>query len=122
MSTHEIRLIRLDGRGFVVELRGEFDLHNLEELRTLLDRVLGLRVPTFVDLSGVTFVDFHVLQELTTYHLLYAHHLSLCNPSWQVTRSVEASWLSEWIRFDSHPGPGVSAVPNEPPARAAAAS
>lgn len=122
MNAHEIRLRRLDGRRLMVELEGEFDLHNLEELRMLLDRVLGLRVPTFADLSGVTFLDFLVLQELTTYHLLYAHHFSLCNPSRQVARSVEASWLSEWIRFDSHPEPGTSEIPDEPPARATAAS
>jgi anti-anti-sigma regulatory factor len=41
--------------GVLVELRGEFDQHNWEDLRETLSGMLALRRPTLVDLSEVTF-------------------------------------------------------------------
>ncbi len=43
--------------GVLVELRGEFDRHNLEDLRETFSSVVALRRPTLVDLSRVTFLD-----------------------------------------------------------------
>lgn len=87
----------------VVKLLGEFDLYNLGELQDVLSQVASLRRPTFIDLSGVTFAEVQTLRELAICSWLYSHHLTLCNPSWQVRRSIEACGLAEWFRF--HPDP-----------------
>lgn len=47
----DIGIRRCDGEGAVVELRGEFDWHNLEDLRKTLSDAVALRRPTLVDLS-----------------------------------------------------------------------
>ena len=52
--------------GVLVELRGEFDKHNLKNLRETLSDVVALRRPTLVDLSEVTFLDVAATRELTT--------------------------------------------------------
>jgi anti-anti-sigma factor len=89
--------------GVLVELRGEFDRHNLEELRETLGDMVALRRPTVVDLSGVTFLDVGTTRELTIRSRLYAHHLVLHNPSLQVRRSVAACGFEEWFDFRSEP-------------------
>ena len=43
--------------GVLVELRGEFDQHNLEDLRETFSSVVALRRPTLVVFSRVTFLD-----------------------------------------------------------------
>ena len=83
----------------LVELRGEFDRHNLNDLRESLSDVVALRRPTFVDLSKVTFLDMGATLELAVRSQLYAHHLSLCNPSWQVRASVAACGFGAWLDF-----------------------
>ncbi len=83
----------------LVELEGEFDQHNLEDLQEVLSNVVSLRRPTWVDLSGVTFLDVGATRELTVRSRLYAHYLTLCNPSWQVRASVAACGFEEWIDF-----------------------
>jgi anti-anti-sigma factor len=85
----------------LVELEGEFDQHNLKDLQESLSNVVSLRRPTWVDLSGVTFLDVGATRELTIRSRLYAHHLSLCNPSWQVRASVAACGFEEWMNFSS---------------------
>ena len=86
--------------GMVVELEGEFDQHNLAELQeTLSNAVSSLRRPIRVDLSRVTFLDVGATRELTIRSRLYAHHLTLGNPSWQVRKSVAACGFEEWIDF-----------------------
>jgi hypothetical protein len=70
-------------------------------LQGTLNGVLGLRRPTIVDLSGITFLDLKSARELAVRSQLYAHHLSLRNPSSQVTASVEAFRLRHWIHFHS---------------------
>lgn len=85
--------------GVLVELRGEFDQHALETLRETLGGVVALRRPTTVELSGVTFLDIGTTRELTIRSRLYAHHLTLSNPSWQVRRSVAACGFEEWFDF-----------------------
>jgi len=76
-----IGIRKCDGGGVLVELRGEFDRHNLEDLRETLSDVAALRRPTLVDLSKVTFLDIGAIRELAVRSQLYAHHLTLYNPS-----------------------------------------
>lgn len=85
----------------LVGLRGEFDRNNLEDLRETLNALAVLRCPTMVDLSRVTFLDIEATRELAIRSQLYAHHLRLCNPSWQVRRSVAACRLDAWLDFRS---------------------
>ena len=85
--------------GVLVELEGEFDQHNLDDLQKTLRAVVALRRPTLVNLAGVTFLDVRATQELAVRYLLYAHHLSLCDPSWQVRASVKACGLGTWLNF-----------------------
>jgi len=98
---YRIEVREWDEEGVLVELRGEFDLHNLEELRETMSNTVALRRPTMIDLSGVTFIDVEATRELTIRSRLYAHHLTLCNPSWQVEASVAACGLGEWFAFRS---------------------
>ena len=100
---HAIEVREWGEGGVLVELRGEFDRHNLEDLRETLDAVLALRRQTVVDLSGVTFLDVGTTRELTIRSRLYAHHLTLRNPSPQVRASVRACGFEEWLDFRSDP-------------------
>ena len=85
--------------GLLVELRGEFDQYNLEDLQDVLSDVAALRRPTLVDLSGVTFLDIGATRELAIRSRLYAHHLALRNPSWQVRASVAACGFGPLLDF-----------------------
>jgi hypothetical protein len=85
--------------GVLVKLKGEFERHDLEDLRETLDDVLALRLPVALDLSGVDFLDVEATRELTVYSYIYAHHLTLHNPSWQVRASVAACGLGSWLVF-----------------------
>jgi anti-anti-sigma regulatory factor len=89
--------VRECGASVLVELWGEFDLFSLVNLREALNNVLGLRRPTLVDLSGITFLDLDSARELAVRAQLYAHHLFLRNPSPWVTASLEAFGLGGWI-------------------------
>ncbi len=100
---HVIEVREWGEGGVLVELRGEFDGHNLEDLRKILDSVVALRRPTMVDLSGVTFLDVDATRELTIRSRLYAHHLTFRNPSPQVCASVAACGFEEWFDFRSDP-------------------
>ena len=88
--------------GVLVELRGEFDQHNLEDLRETLNGVLALRRPTLMDLSGVTFLDIGTSRELVIRSRLYGHHLILHNLSWQVRASMAACGFETWVGFRSN--------------------
>ena len=70
--------------GMLVEFAGEFDRHDLKDLRETLDDVLSLRLPVALDLSGVNFLGVEATREVTIYSYLCSHHLTLRNPSWQV--------------------------------------
>ena len=100
---HVIEVRKWGEGGVLVELRGEFDGHNLEDLRQILDSVLALRRPTMVDVSGVTFLDLEATRELTIRSRLYAHHLTFRNPSPQARASVAACSFEEWFDFRSDP-------------------
>ena len=93
--------VRESGAGMLVELWGEFDLFSLGDLCRTLNGVLDLRKKILVDLSGITFLDLASTRELTVHAQLYADHLTLHNPSLQVTASVEAFRLASWVRFYS---------------------
>lgn len=96
---YDIEVRSSNGGGMTVELRGELDLISVTELRTTLDNVASLRRPTTVDLSGVTFLDLQSTRELAIRSQLYAHYLTLVNPSWQACASVKACKLEDWVRF-----------------------
>jgi anti-anti-sigma factor len=83
--------------GVLVELRGELDQYDLEDLRETFSGVVELRRPTLVDLSRITFLDVGCTRELALISQLYSHHLTLCNPSWQVRASVSACGLESWL-------------------------
>jgi anti-anti-sigma regulatory factor len=93
--------VRESGVGVSVELWGEFDVFSLGDLCRTLNGVLDLPKKTLVDLSGITFLDLASARELAVRAQLYAHHLALHNPSPQVTASVEAFGLGNWIPFYS---------------------
>jgi anti-anti-sigma regulatory factor len=67
--------------GVLVELRGELDQYELEDLRETFSGVVELRLQTLVDLSRITFLDVGCTRELALISQLYGHHLTLCNPS-----------------------------------------
>ena len=83
----------------LVELRGEFDQYNLEDLRETLSTVVALKRPALINLASVTFLDIGATRELAIRTQLYAHRLTLCNPSWQVRASVAACGFGEWFDF-----------------------
>lgn len=96
-------IVRSSGAGgMTIGLLGELDLSSAGDLRATLDNVASLRKPTVVDLSGVTFMDLQSTRELAVRSQLYAHHLTLVNPSWQVRASVKACKLEDWVRFERH--------------------
>jgi hypothetical protein len=93
--------VRQSGVCMLVELWGEFDLFSLGDLCRTLNGVLGLRRMTLVDLSGITFLDLASARELAVQAQLYAHRLTLHDPSLQVKASVEAFGLASWIPYHS---------------------
>lgn len=90
--------VRKSNEGDVlIELRGEFDRHNLEDLRETLSGVMALERPTLVDLAGVTFLDVGATRELAIRSHPYAQHLTLSNPSWQARASATACGFGTWF-------------------------
>ncbi len=83
-----------------IKLRGELDLFSINELRETLSGVSSLRRPTTIDLSDVEFIDIQSTRELAVRSQLYAHHVTLLNPSRQVRRSVKACKLGGWVKFE----------------------
>lgn len=80
-----------------IRLIGEFDVCDLEALRTALNLVRHLARPTLVDLSHVTFLDASCAMELVTSHLLRPELVRLVEPSWQVLSTAVACGLEEHI-------------------------
>ncbi len=87
--------------GTLVELSGEFDLHDLERLRGALDEAPAPQHPAVVDLSGVTFLDIRTTRELAIRSRLHAPHMTLLSPSPAVLASVAACGLGDWFSFDA---------------------
>ncbi len=100
---HVIEVREWGEGGVLVELGGEFDGHNLEYLRRILDSVVTLRRPTIVDLSRVAFLDVGATRELTIRSRLYGHHLTFRNPSPEVRASIAACGFRKWFDLGSDP-------------------
>jgi len=64
-TTTFIKISELDYLGILVELSGELDVRDLEHLRSALYDALSSGLPTYVNLSGVSFLDVRCAQELT---------------------------------------------------------
>ncbi len=88
---------RNEGRPILVKLSGEFDVRYQKMLEDNLGNCLASRRPTFVDLSGVTFMDSRCVQELVVYYQLGKERVALCDPSREVELSVAACDLENWI-------------------------
>ena len=100
-KTTGIRTRKLDELGTqVVELSGEFDVHDLETLRRVLDEVSSSGLPVHVDLFGVTFLDLRCTRELMVRSRLFEHR-PFCDPSWQAEASIGSCRLD---RIGSYPG------------------
>lgn len=80
-----------------ISLKGEFDVDGLEELRDTLNAAGPEAV---VDLSEVTFLDLDCVRELAFYCGIPTGGVRLVNPSWEVSASVAACGLDDWMRFD----------------------
>ncbi len=105
-----IRIGRAELRGVLIELTGEFDVHDLGTLRRTFDDTLSSGLPTYVDLSGVAFLDAACTRELAAqYHLygLYGRLLALRDPSWQAARPasgpvvLDTSLAPTWMESSS---------------------
>ena len=83
----------------LVELSGEFDLHDLQNLSDALGDAVSSGRAAVVDLSGVTFLDVGTTRELAVCSQLHAHQMTLHNPSWAVRASVAACGLESWFDF-----------------------
>lgn len=83
----------------LLEMRGEFDLSSLKDLKRNLDACASLREPVTVDLSGVTFLDSGCARELAVRSQLYAHRLILRSPSWETRATIHACGLDDWFDF-----------------------
>ena len=101
-TTQGIRVSDLDNRGILVELSGEFDVRDLEPLRRTLEGVSNSGLPTYVDLSGVTFLDVRCTRELAVRFDVYGRRLVLRNLSWQAEASFRACGFLD--RIASCPG------------------
>ena len=90
---------RGEGRPKLVKLSGEFDVRYQRILEDILSGCLASGRLTFVDLSGVTFMDSRCVRELAVYYQLGRGRVALCDPSWELELSVAACDLEGWIDF-----------------------
>jgi anti-anti-sigma factor len=75
----------MEAPSFVITLRGELDLSNVDEMRSSLASASG---PAVVDLSGVTYLDSTALYELGVLRKRVGN-VVLVAPSPQVRRTLE---------------------------------
>jgi len=83
----------------LVTLSGEFDVRYERILEDTLSDCLASGRPTFVDLSGVTFMDSRCVRELAIHYQLGEGRVALCDPSREIGLSVAACNLEEWMDF-----------------------
>jgi anti-anti-sigma regulatory factor len=84
--------------------RGELDIFCIGELKGTLADVSSRPGPVLMDLSGISFLDLQSARELAVRSLLHERHLTLINPSYQVTATVEALGLECRINLLSDTG------------------
>ena len=89
-ATTGITIGGLERSGVLIELCGEFDTGALESLREALDGASSSGLATYVDLSGVAFLDVRCALELAVRCPLHGDRLTLLNPSWQAVASFKA--------------------------------
>ena len=75
----------MEAPSFVITLRGELDLSNVDEMRSSLAGASG---PAVVDLSGVTYLDSTALYELGALRKRVGN-VVLVGPSAQIRRTLE---------------------------------
>lgn len=93
---------RREGRedqAVLVRLSGEFDARYERILEDTLGDCLASGRQTYVDLSGVTFMDSRCVRELAVHYQFGEGRLTLCDPSRETELSVAACDLEEWIDF-----------------------
>ena len=86
-------------RDVLVELSGEFDQHDLQNLSDALGGAVSSGRVAVVDLSGVTFLDVGTTRELAVRSQLHARQMTLHSPSTAVHASVAACGLESWFDF-----------------------
>ena len=91
--------VRCEVRPMLVKLCGEFDVLSQKILADTLSDCLASGRLTFVDLSGVTFMDSRCVQELAVYYQLGKERVALCDPSKELELSVAACDLEDWTDF-----------------------
>lgn len=95
-----IRIGTFEVPGILVKLSGELDVQSLHPLQRTFDDSLTSGLPTYVDLSGVTFLDVRCARELAVQdrrYLIYGNLLAFRNPSWQAEASFKACGLEYLI-------------------------
>jgi anti-anti-sigma factor len=90
---------RREAGPILVKLCGECDVLSQKILAGILGDSLASGRPTFVDLSGVTFMDSRCVRELALYYQLGKERVALCDPSEELELSVVACDLEDWIDF-----------------------
>lgn len=95
MTVTEASMLRAEVRvpghpGAPIGLRGEFDLFELRSLRKAFDGPPPTAAEIRVDLSGVTFLDAQCARELVIRSFPRGGRLTLCDPSWEAYRSLQA--------------------------------
>ena len=88
-----------EDQALLVRLSGEFDVRYHRVLEDTLADCLASGRQTYVDLSGVTFMDSRCVRELVVHYQLGEGRLALCDPSREVGLSVAACDLEEWLDF-----------------------
>lgn len=87
-----IEISTVEHSGVLVELSGEFDIHDLDALRKVLSVASSSAWSTYVDLSGVTFLDARCARELAV-RSRFRDPLILRDPSWQAKASLKTCGL-----------------------------
>ncbi len=88
-----------EDQALLVRLSGEFDVRYQRILEDTLSDCLASGRQTYVDLSGVTFIDSRCVRELAVQYQLGEGRLVLCDPSREIELSVAACDLEEWMDF-----------------------
>ena len=93
--------ITFDGEGIVIELSGEIDMSNVDELRAKIEPVVAKRPqPVVFDLRDLAFMDssgIALLLQITA----RAESVRLRRPSALLRRMIEATGLADVLVIES---------------------